>query len=229
MIDSKNSYKKAVIKNVFMFCFYFIYEIIPLYILKLFNIDSSSLSSLNKNIYLISTSIIYLIFVIFMYKKELKIDFNKLKGKFIDNIVKYVPYYIVGVLLMAISNIIISKFTNVNLSENEINVRNYIQLFPIYMTFSTVIYAPIVEEITFRKTFRNIINNKFLFIILSGVVFGVVHLSSPSSINDYLMIIPYILMGITLSYIYYKSDNILTTMSLHGMHNLILLIFQFIL
>ena len=229
MIDSKNSYKKAVIKNVFMFCFYFIYEIIPLYILKLFNIDSSSLSSLNKNIYLISTSIIYLVFIIFMYKDELKIDFNKLKGKFIDNIVKYIPYYIVGVLLMAISNIIISKFTNVNLSENEINVRNYIQLFPIYMTFSTVIYAPIVEEITFRKTFRNIINNKFLFIILSGVVFGVVHLSSPSSINDYLMIIPYILMGITLSYIYYKSDNILTTISLHSMHNLILLIFQFIL
>ncbi len=228
MIDNKKSYKRIVIKNIFIFCFYFIYEIIPLYILKLFNINSSSLSSLNKNIYLISTSIIYLVFIIFMYKDELKFDFNKLKGKFIDNIVKYIPYYIVGVLLMAISNIIISKFTNVNLSENEINVRNYIKLFPIYMTFSTVIYAPIVEEITFRKTFRNIINNKYLFIILSGLIFGIVHLSS-SSFNDCLMIIPYILMGITLSYIYYKSDNILTTISLHSMHNLILLIFQFIL
>ena len=52
---------------------------------------------------------------------------------------------------MGVTNTIISGFTNMNISSNESSVREYIKLLPIYMSFSTVIYAPIVEEITFRK------------------------------------------------------------------------------
>ena len=97
------------------------------------------------------------------------------------------------------------------------------------MSFSTVLYAPLVEEITFRKTFRNIINDKILFILISGIMFGIIHVGiSSNTTNDLLMIIPYLIMGIDFSYIYYKSDNIFTTITIHSIHNLVLLIIQFI-
>ena len=96
------------------------------------------------------------------------------------------------------------------------------------MSFSTVIYAPIVEEITFRKIIKNIVDNKYLFVIVSGVMFGMVHLNINPSINDYLMIIPYIIMGLDFAYIYSKTDTIFSTIGFHMLHNLILLIIQFI-
>ncbi len=228
MIDGKKNMKKIILKNSFMFFFYFVYGIIPLTILYMLNINTNNFNNLEKNIYLISTKLIYLLFAILVYRKELKEDLIKLKGNYVNNINKFMPIYIIGVLLMAISNTIISNITGTNLSGNEITIRNSIKLFPVYMTFSTVIFAPIVEEITFRKTFKNIITNKYFFVIISGIMFGIVHASSPFGINEYLMTIPYVLMGMVLSYIYYKSDNIFISMTIHALHNLILLLIQFI-
>lgn len=128
---------------------------------------------------------------------------------------------------MALSNIIIYGITGNALSENEINIREYIKLFPLYMSFSTVIYAPIVEELIFRKSIKNILGNSLVFVVASGIIFGLVHITS-GTLNDFLTIIPYILMGVTLSYIYYKSDNIFTTITLHLVHNFLLLVLQFI-
>lgn len=218
-----NVNKQKIYKNLFIFILYFIYEIIPSSIIILFNIKIDTYTK--KSIYLIITNLIYLLFVVYMYKDELKLELKEFKLK---NIYKYIHIYLLGVLLMYASNYIVSNITNIAISQNETNVREYIKLFPIYMSFSTVIYAPIVEEITFRKTFRNIFKNNYIFILISGIMFGLVHMiSSYGSFNDFLMIIPYILMGIDLSYIYYKSNNIFVTITLHSMHNLILLIIQF--
>ncbi|MBQ9023895.1 MAG: CPBP family intramembrane metalloprotease [Bacilli bacterium] len=216
--------KKKILFNVFIFLFYFIYQLLCILVVDLLKIDLNN--NYEKCIYLLITNIIYLIFLIFVYRKELKDDISKLKLK---SIIKYIPIYIIGILLMWISSYIISNITGIETSQNESLVRQYIKILPIYMSFSTVIYAPIVEEITFRKTFRNVIKDNILFVILSGLVFGSVHISITSnSFNDFLMIIPYIIMGIDFSYIYYKSNNIFTTITLHSVHNLILLIVQFI-
>ena len=59
-------------------------------------------------------------------------------------------------------------------------------------------------------------------------MFGMVHLNINPSINDYLMIIPYIVMGLDFAYIYSKTDTIFSTIGFHMLHNLILLIIQFI-
>lgn len=218
------SNKKKIILNIFMFLLYFIYQLATIAIVNLFNIDISN--NHNRELYLLISSLIYFVIIIIVYRHELKIDYKKFN---IRILFKYIPIYIIGLLLMAISSYIISKITNIETSQNETLVRQYIKLFPIYMSFSTVLYAPLVEEITFRKTFRNIINDKILFILISGIMFGIIHVSiSNNTTNDLLMIIPYLIMGIDFSYIYYKSDNIFTTITIHSIHNLILLIIQFI-
>lgn len=221
--------KRKIFKNLMMFFMYFIYEIIVAFIINICNINVSEFSNIGKNIYMITIDLIYILFLLFIYRKEIVADLKDFKKNGFKYLAKYVPIYILGLIAMSLSNIILYKITDIQISNNEQLVRNYIKLFPIYMTFSCTIYAPIVEEITFRKTFRNIIDNKYFFILVSGIMFGLVHIAGDTiGINEYLLSIPYILMGICLAYIYYKSDNIFTTITIHSMHNLILLILQFI-
>lgn len=221
--------KMKIFKNLMIFLMYFIYEIIVALIVNIFNINVSGFSNIGKNIYMISIDLIYILFIAFVYRKEIILNLKDFKKNGIKYIKKYISIYILGLIAMSISNIILYEITNIEISNNEQLVRDYIKLLPIYMTFSCVIYAPIVEEITFRKTFRNIIDNKYIFILVSGIMFGLVHITGDTiGINDYLLSIPYILMGISLAYIYYKSNNIFTTITIHSLHNLILLIIQFI-
>lgn len=221
--------KMKIFKNLMIFLMYFIYEIIVALIVNIFNINVSGFSNIGKNIYMISIDLIYILFIAFVYRKEIILDLKDFKKNGIKYIKKYISIYILGLIAMSISNIILYEITNIEISNNEQLVRDYIKLLPIYMTFSCVIYAPIVEEITFRKTFRNIIDNKYIFILVSGIMFGLVHITGDTiGINDYLLSIPYILMGISLAYIYYKSNNIFTTITIHSLHNLVLLIIQFI-
>ena len=218
----KNSNK--IIKNLLMFLSYFVYQYIVLFIILLLGIKLDT--NLSKNIYLISTSLIYLLFVLFMYRKELISDLKSFK---IKTILKYIPIYIIGITLMVSLNALIYKITNTTISGNEENVREYIKLFPIYMCFSTVIYAPFVEEIIFRKTFKNMIKNSTIFILISGIMFGLVHISLDGNIfKELLITVPYMIMGFDFAYIYHKSNNIFTTITIHSLHNLILLLIQFI-
>ena len=126
--------------------------------------------------------------------------------------------------------------TNIETSENEEVVRKLIKAIPIYMTFSTVIYAPFVEELLFRKVVRNIVKGndklmKIAYIIISAVIFGLLHvISLDASFSDILMGIPYMIVGLALGYIYIKTDeNMFGTMQFHLMHNAFLLILQLLL
>lgn len=221
--------KMKLFKNISMFFMYFIYEIIIALTMNILSINFSKWSNSSINIFMLLTDLVYLVFVIVIYRKELKEDLKDFKDNGFKYIIKYIPIYAFGILLMAISNMLVYKITNIPISENEELVRNYIKMFPIYMTFSTVIYSPIVEEITFRKTFRNIIDNKYFYILLSGIIFGIIHTTGDiTNKNEILLAIPYIIMGIDLSYIYYKSNNIFTTIFIHSIHNFVLLMVQFI-
>jgi membrane protease YdiL (CAAX protease family) len=96
------------------------------------------------------------------------------------------------------------------------------------MIFSSVIYAPFVEEIIFRKSIKNVIKNPYIFIIISGFLFGILHINDYKNFSEILMGIPYIIMGLDFAYIYHKTNNIFTTMTFHFCHNLILLLIQLI-
>ena len=124
---------------------------------------------------------------------------------------------------MIISNIIISFFIEGN-STNETLIREYINIMPIYMIFSSCIYAPFTEEMVFRKSLRNCFNNKVLYILLSGLIFGSMHLLSASSIVELVFLIPYSALGCAFAYMYSKTDNIFVPMSFHMMHNTIIVL-----
>lgn len=219
---------KKIAKNISIFSSYFIYEYAFIFILIGLNINYYNFSYKNKLISLSIINFVYLIFLLFMYKSELKDDKIDFKNNYKKYINDYLYIYFIGVILMGLSNILLQHITKLEMSGNESAIRNLIKTYPLYMIFSSVIYAPFTEEIIFRKSIKNIINNKYLFISISGIIFGILHISDFTNINEILMGIPYIIMGLDFAYIYQKSNNIFTTILFHLCHNSILIILQFL-
>ena len=85
----------------------------------------------------INLSLMIMLFI--FYSKSIKENLKDLKLNFKSYIKDNFKYYVIGLLIMIISNIIISFFIEGN-STNETLIREYINIMPIYMIFSSCIY-----------------------------------------------------------------------------------------
>lgn len=131
---------------------------------------------------------------------------------------------------MLISNfIIVSLFPN-SVATNQEIVNSNIMIAPIYMIIASVIFAPFLEETIFRLGFREIFKNDTLFIIMSGLVFGGLHvISSYTNLINLIYIIPYSIPGFIFAYTLVRSKNIFVPIGLHFFHNAIMMIVQIVL
>lgn len=213
-----------IFKVLGLFLLFFSITAIPA---AIFNIDLEKLSDLNLIIYSFSCNILFLIIIIACYFKTLKKDFKPFFKNFLKNFEESFKYYIIGLLIMIVSNLIITA-TIGGLAENEEIVRKSIDLAPILMLIEVSIYAPIAEELLFRKSIRDLFKNKWLYILVSGFIFGGLHVIGCKNLIEYLYLIPYCSLGFAFSYIYAKTDNIYSTITLHAMHNTVTIILYFI-
>jgi len=182
--------------------------------------DVKSLPLNEKVLILLIIDILFLCIIIWGYFDTIKKDFKLFFKDFFNNIEISFKYWLIGLIVMIISNAIILVITGGQIANNEESVRTLLDAVPFYMLFSVSIYAPITEELIFRKSFRDFIKNKWLYIIISGFVFGALHVvTSITSFTDLLYLIPYCSLGIAFSYTYYKTNNIFSTICMHSIHN----------
>lgn len=225
----KKSIKK-VLFSIFIFSIYFSFSYVISFFIDILNIDMANWKYVYKIIFIYLLDVIPLVFFILIYKKNLKEKFKDFKSNFESYLDKYIRIWLFGIFLMSFANVLISLVTKNDMSNNEEAIRNITDILPIYSIISTCICAPIIEELAYRKTIGDIFTNKkYLGIIIGGLMFGLAHvIGTYTSITDLLYIIPYGILGSAFMYIYYDSNNIFTTISLHFMHNTILLITYFI-
>lgn len=214
---------KEIIKFILIFLLYLLYSDIIIIILTKLGVNIKVLPNNLKIaiMFLINLSLMIMLFI--FYSKSIKENLKDLKLNFKSYIKDNFKYYVIGLLIMIISNIIISFFVEGN-STNETLIREYINIMPIYMFFSSCIYAPFTEEMIFRKSLRNCFNNKVLYILLSGLIFGSMHLLSASNLVELVFLIPYSSLGCVFAYMYYKTNNIFVPMTFHMVHNTIIVI-----
>ena len=199
-------YLKQIIIGVMVFLFYYFFSDITFFLFDL-----------------------PLITLVLIYKDDLKNDLKNYKENFIDNLDKYVKLYMLALILMTLTDTIITAITGKELSNNEQAVRSIADTLPIYSALSVCICAPIVEELIYRKTIKNIFINNTLAIIASGLIFGLAHvIGTYQSLQDLLYIIPYGSFGAVFMYIFIDSKNIWSTITIHFMHNTILLLLYFV-
>ncbi len=224
-LKSYNKLIKSIIAIV-LFLFSSIFAIIPSLVFKL---DLNNLTASQEAYISIFDNIVLIIIYIIMFKKELKEEFLEYKNNFNSNMDIGFKYWIVGLFFMVISNFIILKLIPGSSSNNEEAIQAYIKNFPILSIISISILGPFIEEIVFRKAFKNIFNNNFIFIIISALVFGLMHvIGQESNIYQYLYIVPYGALGASFAYMYYKSDTMFTSYTMHFIHNLALTIISII-
>lgn len=225
------NYLKNALTGITIILFYFLFNKLLLTLLSYFNIKPSTFSELNQVIYLLSVTIFILLIIILVYLKEIKKDYNDFKKNINYYYNEYKKYWPIMIALMTLSSIFISFFTS-ELAQNEETIRETLSRslpYFIYIIISCSITAPLTEELVFRKSIKKIIPKKYLFIIMSGLIFGAIHvLGQTSSLVDYLYILSYSMPGFVLAYTYEKSNNIFVPISIHSFHNTILLIIQII-
>ena len=71
--------------------------------------------------------------------------------------------------------------------------------------------------------FKKVIKNKILFVLISGFIFGIMHIFPLSDGVDLtlgiMQSITYVTMGIFLAYSYQKTNNIFTSIGIHFLNN----------
>ena len=204
---------KKVVLNIVIYLF------LPTILPILFIQDKSS----NKYTYLVFVSyILLMIYYIITNKKTIYKDFKNINK---INIKKTLIIFTIGLLFMILSNYIINYLIIPNgISNNESITRELlINNKIIYIILlSTVI--PFLEEQIFRYNFKKIIENEYLYLIITSIIFSSLHIISSSKIVELLYIIPYFILGYTLGLIYLKTNNILYNTLAHMLNNIIAII-----
>lgn len=198
--------------------------------ITLLNLNAKNISGSTKVVLSAFSSLILVFIFYFIYRKELKEDLKKFKDNILENIDIGFKYWIIGLIIMMASNYIIRFVFHGQGANNEQAVQTMIKSFPLLMLIDGGLIAPFTEEITFRKTIKDIFKNKWIFVFLSFLLFGGAHvIIGAKTWIDYLYIIPYGSLGAALALSYYESDTIFTPLFTHMMHNTILMLLSIIL
>lgn len=159
-----------------------------------------------------------LLMCILIFKKELKIgikNFWQNKKHYLGFIIKKQALMFIFYCLAALIIVLIKGDNSVSVNQQLAESLPWLYVIP-----TSLIYAPIVEELLFRGSFRRLIRNDKVFIVISGLLFGLLHTLYESTLIDVLLLsLPYCVIGGYLAYLYVKTNNITTPIVGHFIHN----------
>ena len=92
-----------------------------------------------------------------------------------------------------------------DIAPNEEANRKLLKSMPIFYALVMCLLTPLIEEISFRLSFSDTFKNKKTSIIVTGLFFGFMHvILAFTSALSFLFIVPYSVLGLTFSYIYFS-------------------------
>lgn len=213
-----NTQNKNSIRSILIILLYFIFP----YIINFLS---------NSKLLITFSYLLLAAIIIFAYKNTFIKDFKEIrknKKKYALSILKNVA--IIFVVVVATNALIGILFNIKETSENDYSLLAMFRKSPIILILLTGIYYPIVEGVIFRKAIRDIINNKWLFIIFSSIFyffFNVVYTSM--SFTSMMTSLCYLFSMMVLSNYYWKTDNFTASIIVMTIYNLIISVLSFIL
>jgi len=153
-----------------------------------------------------------------VYHKRLIKDLKEFKKDYLKIALKN---WLIGFCFMWMFNIVLNMIVG-NIAANETANRNLLVEYPISNIISMVFLGPIIEEITFRASFKNAFKKWSTFALVTGLIFGLAHTFSTvleGNLIELLFILPYGALGFYLAKAFYETDNIYTSFFAHMFHN----------
>lgn len=173
---------------------------------------------------------LFALLIIYLYKDTFKSDFKDLK----ENKKKYIKSILINVVLifaiMIITNALIGILLNIKeTSENDYSLLAMFKKSPFVLILLTSIYYPVVEGVIFRKSVRDIIDNKWMFIMFSSVFYFFFNVAYTSlSFTSIITSLCYLFSMMLLSNYYYKTNNFTASVIVMMIYNLIISAISFI-
>lgn len=149
------------------------------------------------------------IFIV-LYKEKFKKDAGNLKGKNLKIAI------IGGLIILVVNVILMNVFLYLKVPmENQNSVTNFINSPAVLLAMVDVILlAPLIEEMVMRYSVGTLIKNNIVFLIVSSLLFGIIH-------GIGVITILYIVLGLGFGLIYLKTNkNILAPIIAHIINNL---------
>jgi len=211
-LEYKKPTKKELIWSILLVCTYFSEIIIERFLEK----------NVNFNIVIAITIIYYislLVISIFAFKSTIKEHIKLFK----ENNKGYLQFifskFVFFFIIYMATNVLC---TLINGGEISINQQT-IESIPLWISaILAILWAPIVEEAVFRGSLRRFFKNDTIFIIISAILFGFMHVILEPTIKGMIIMgIPYAVMGGYFAYIYAKSKNMVTNIFSHMLVNII--------
>lgn len=181
-----------------------------------------------------------ILLVIFILVSKDILSFEKIKDKKIGKMILLtLGISVIFILGNMVLGFLIDLIPGTSESTNQQAIIDLILEYPLPILFSTVIFAPIVEEIVFRGGIFNFVNmkrkkeydesgnekeNDLYAILISGAIFGVLHVAAGLSSGNFfelIYFIQYFAMGCAFGFIYSKTKNIYMCMGVHLINNLL--------
>lgn len=143
-----------------------------------------------------------------IYRKQLKERIKKLTKKDI--------IYIIGAsIIVIVVNEIVSRIfiaAGVDMPNQDAVIEAY-QNSKVLMGISVALFAPFIEEMVFRYSFSTFIKNDTVFVIVSSLVFGILH-------GVGIVTILYVGLGVLLAMIYlHTNKNVIASTIAHILNN----------
>lgn len=215
-----------IIKTLLIFLFYFTYNNIISSICNVFDLTYD----LSITLY---ADCVLMLAVIYIYQNNIKNDFIDLKKnytckRFLKTIFLWILIILIFNLLLGFITELISPglgVTNDTMDNNYQKIYDLYNISTFYTIFKTMIFGVIAEELLFRESVRDVIHNKYIFIIISALIYTTMNFIYTDFSSKFLLLditLIYFIPSLFFSTAYIKNNsNIVIFMLIKFTYNLI--------
>lgn len=173
--------------------------------------------------------LLYAFVLIFLYKQVFISDFKDIKKNWKKHLIHVFISIILIFVSMVLINLIVGVLFNVKgTSENDFSLLTTFKENSLIVVLLTCIYYPLVEGIIFRKSVRDIIDNKWFFIMFSAIFyffFNIVYTSM--SFSNIMSSVCYLSTMMIVSHFYWKTNNFTLSVLVMSIFNLVVCLLSF--
>lgn len=211
-----NNKKKKILINILVICLYFIWPYFLNSITNLFNLSEIPYLYVSFGV-----NFIFLFIIIYVYKDILRKYYSNLKRNFKSIFIGSLKVFLFGLVSYILLNSLLD-ILNIPVLSNQNSMIVMFEKIPVMFVLNTLFYYPIIEELIFKMSLKEVLKDKWCFVIITGLLNAFFQIVFSMTVwTDLLYLLPYTIFFGSLSYIYYKNDDVLLPFFLRICYNVI--------
>lgn len=203
--------KKELLRILLAIIIFFYTSIPVLAILRIIGLEITKSNYKMLVVYDFISSLVVAVFISALYYDVIINDLKKLKNKCNGKVSVYLKSIMIGFLFLLITKFvsayvvtIISNLFNIEITtaDNQAIIEKMVKSMPLLITLSASLFAPISEEVLFRGGVRKLMNNLGVFVTVSGLIFGLMHVT-----DNIVFMLEILFIGIIINYLINNKNN----------------------